>query len=78
MKQNIFGVESVNKALEILNSFTESNEELSLTEISKITGEYKSRISRLSKSLEHYGFIEKKENGKFILGSSVKRLGAIY
>ena len=44
-KREINGVEAVNKALEILNCFTERDETLSVTKISNITGNYKSRIS---------------------------------
>ena len=39
------GVEAVDKALQILNSFTEKREELTLTEISKIINQYKSTTS---------------------------------
>jgi len=59
--QNIIGVDAVNKALEILNCFTEKNESLSITKIANITGDHKSRISRISKSLENFGYIRKKE-----------------
>ena len=44
------GVDAVNKALEILNCFTEKNEALTITKIANITGDHKSRISRISKS----------------------------
>ena len=59
LNKNMVGVEAVNKALEILNCFTEKNEALSVTKIANITGEHKSRISRISKSLENYGYIKK-------------------
>ena len=36
--KNIIGVEAVNKALEILNCFTEKNEALTVTKIAQITG----------------------------------------
>ena len=49
--KNTIGVEAVNKALEILNCFTEKNEALTVTKIAQITGDHKSRISRISKSL---------------------------
>ena len=65
MKKNIQGVESVNKALEILNCFTDNNETLTVTKIANITGDHKSRISRISKSLENYGYIRKIKSGEF-------------
>ena len=74
-KREINGVEAVNKALEILNCFTET---LSVTKISNITGNYKSRISRISKSLENYGYLRKLNNGKLKLGNSIGRLIEIY
>ena len=42
--KNTVGVEAVNKALEILNCFTEKNEALTVTKIAQITGDHKSRI----------------------------------
>ncbi len=63
--KNIIGVDAVNKALEILNCFTEKNESLSITKIANITGDHKSRISRISKSLENFGYIRKIRNGEF-------------
>ena len=59
--KNVIGVDAVNKALEILNCFTEKNESLSITKIANITGDHKSRISRISKSLENFGYIRKIE-----------------
>ncbi len=57
--KNIIGVDAVNKALEILNCFTEKNESLSITKIANITGDHKSRISRISKSLKILDILEK-------------------
>ena len=37
LNKNTVGVEAVNKALEILNCFTEKNEALTVTKIAKIT-----------------------------------------
>ena len=62
--KNTIGVEAVNKALEILNCFTEKNEALTVTKIAQITGEHKSRISRISKSLENFGYIRKIKSGE--------------
>ena len=78
MKKNIQGVESVNKALEILNCFTDNNETLTVTKIANITGDHKSRISRISKSLENYGYIRKIKSGEFKIGHSISRLYEIY
>ena len=76
--KNIIGVDAVNKALEILNCFTEKNESLSITKIANITGDHKSRISRISKSLENFGYIRKIKSGEFKIGHSIPRLYEIY
>ena len=76
--KNVIGVDAVNKALEILNCFTEKNESLSITKIANITGDHKSRISRISKSLENFGYIRKIRNGEFKIGHSISRLYEIY
>ena len=72
------GVEAVNKALEILNCFTEKNEVLTVTKIAKITGDHKSRISRISKSLENFGYIRKIKSGEYKVGHTIPRLYEIY
>ena len=72
------GVDAVNKALEILNCFTEKNESLTITKIANITGEHKSRISRISKSLENFGYIRKIKSGEFKIGHTIPRLFEIY
>ena len=72
------GVEAVDKALQILNSFTEKREELTLTEISKIINQYKSTTSRLCSSLLNYGYIERLPNKKFKLGTAISRLINVY
>ena len=72
------GVEAVNKALEILNCFTEKNETLTITKIAKITGDHKSRISRISKSLENFGYIRKIKSGEYKIGHTIPRLYEIY
>ena len=50
MEKKNLGVESVDKALQILNAFSEKREELTLTEISKQINQYKSTTSRLCAS----------------------------
>ena len=66
------GVEAVNKALEILNCFTEKREELNLTQLSKITGNYKSTTLRLSRSLENLWVFGKRTKWKIQTWTSNK------
>jgi len=72
-------VEAVERALSILEAFSENNVTLSLAELAEETGLYKSTILRLCASLQRYGYITKNDNdGRFKLGPSLCRLGAIY
>ena len=47
MEKKNAGVEAVDKALQILNAFSEKREELTLTEISKQINQYKSTTSKI-------------------------------
>ncbi len=71
-------VESVERALSILNAFSERETSLTLKRLSDKTGLYKSTILRLLGTLEHHGFILKRDNGEYCLGSSLWRLGTVY
>ena len=72
------GVDAVNRALSILTCFGDRDERLSLTEISKRTGLYKSTVLRLIESLELRGFLVRHEDRGYSLGSELMRLGALY
>ncbi len=72
------GVDAVNRALSILTCFTERDDRLSLTEISKRTGLYKSTVLRLIESLELQGFLVRHEERGYSLGSELMRLGSLY
>jgi DNA-binding IclR family transcriptional regulator len=70
------GVAAVDRALSILDALTD--EKISLAELSKRTGLYKSTVLRLAKSLERFGYILRSEDGSYRLGSKVLYLGALY
>ncbi len=72
------GVDAVNRALSILTCFGDRDERLSLTEISKRTGLYKSTVLRLIESLELQGFLVRHEDRGYSLGSELMRLGSLY
>jgi len=57
-----YTVDSVAKALQVLDSFRQS-EELNLAEITERVGLNKSRVFRLLQTLTEYGYIEKNETG---------------
>lgn len=70
------GVAAVDRALTILDALTD--ERVTLAELSKRTGLYKSTVIRLAKSLERYGFVLRSEDGGYRLGSKVLYLGSLY
>lgn len=71
-------VESVERALNILETFKEGETELSLASIAQKTGYYKSTILRLIGTLEHFDYIQKTDLGNYRLGRTVFQLGLMY
>ena len=66
---------SVKKALQVLETFSEQQPELSLTEISKRLNSHKSSIFRILITLASEGFVEKNPvNNKYRLGLKVLNL----
>jgi DNA-binding IclR family transcriptional regulator len=74
-EQNVSAVE---RALQILDVFTDQDPDLSLKELAERTGMYKSTISRLAGTLESSGFLMISGRGRYRLGPSLWRLGSIY
>ena len=72
------GVEAVERALKILDCFGVGARDLSLADIARLTGEYKSTILRLIVSLERFGYVVRDDSGRYRLGASLWRLGAAY
>ncbi|OWW18042.1 IclR family transcriptional regulator [Noviherbaspirillum denitrificans] len=72
------GVAAVDRALSILDAFTENDASLTLTEISKRTGFYKSTTMRLAESLEKFGYLRRDDEGYYKLGSKPLFLGTLY
>jgi DNA-binding IclR family transcriptional regulator len=70
------GVAAVDRALSILDALTE--ERVTLADLSKRTGLYKSTVLRLIKSLEKGGYTLRTADGAYRLGSKVLSLGALY
>ena len=71
-------IESVDKALTILECFSDTEPELSLKQISEITGLYKSRILRLCGTLAAHGFLIRRQGSIYRLGPRLMMLGKIY
>lgn len=72
------GVAAVDRALTILDAFREGDASLTLTELSKRTGFYKSTTMRLAESLERFGYLRRLEGGNYVLGPKPLHLGALY
>lgn len=73
------GVKSVSRALKILDAFSPEHPELSLNDISKITGFYKSTILRQIDTLSKEGYLVKSsETGRYWLGAKLYFLGQIF
>ncbi|HYC37876.1 MAG TPA: IclR family transcriptional regulator [Usitatibacter sp.] len=71
-------VASVDRALALLEAFTEQQPALSLNDLARITGLYKSTVLRLCGSLQSRGYLRRTEDKNFHLGPSLWRLGSLY
>lgn len=72
-------IQSVDRALRILEGFSLKEKELGVTEISKRTGLNKSTCFGLIQTLQNRGYLEQNtENGKYKLGLRVFELGQIF
>lgn len=72
------GVASVERALSILNAFSQERPILTLTEIADDTAFYKSTVLRLLASLTRYGYVVRLKDGTYALGPEALRLGLVY
>lgn len=72
------GVDSLERAFELLDAFRDAPGSLSLSDLAAKTGLYKSTILRLFVSLERYGYLVRDETGQFALGSTLFELGNVY
>lgn len=68
---------SVERALTILDSFRMGDPALSLAELAKRTGLYKSTILRLAEALQRHGYLERLDGAGYRLGTAAIRLGEV-
>ncbi len=72
-------IQSVSHALDILESFTKTEKELGVTELSKRLGLHKNNVFRLLATLEHRGYIEQnRETESYRLGPKTLQIGSIF
>ncbi len=72
------GVAAVDRALTILGAFEDAPEPMTLAELARRTGMYKSTLLRLMSSLQEFGYILQLADGRYHLGPTPFRLGAVY
>ncbi|MBU6378687.1 MAG: IclR family transcriptional regulator [Gammaproteobacteria bacterium] len=72
------GVESVERALSILDALGNAQARLTLKELALKTGLSKPTILRLAVSLERFGYLRKNAHGEYGLGPTLWRLGSAY
>jgi DNA-binding IclR family transcriptional regulator len=71
-------VDTVMKALEILDCFNTSETELSLNQLCEKTGLYKSRVHRLCNTLIVAGYLVRTSRTNYRIGPKVMALGKVY
>ncbi|WP_149086539.1 IclR family transcriptional regulator [Pseudomonas prosekii] len=72
------GVAAVDRAFSIMSAFQAEQESLSLAELARRTGLYKSTILRLITSLEKAGFVRRLNDGNYSVGPEPLRLSQLY
>lgn len=72
------GVAVLDRAFALLGAFGQDDAGLTLSELSRRTGLYKSTVLRLLAALEHGGFVRKLADGQYAIGPAPLRLATIY
>lgn len=72
------GVAAVERAFAIIAALERADGPVSLADLARATGLYKSTILRLMASLEHNGYVARLRDGRYDLGPTAFRLGAAY
>jgi DNA-binding IclR family transcriptional regulator len=72
------GVAVLDRAFALLGAFGVMDKRLTLTELSRRTGLYKSTVLRLLGALEHGGYIRRTPEGLYSIGPEPLRLAAVY
>jgi DNA-binding IclR family transcriptional regulator len=74
-----YTIQSVSHAFDILESFTKTESELGVTELSKKLNLHKNNVFRLLATLEHRGYIEQnKTTENYRLGAKTLQIGSIF
>jgi DNA-binding IclR family transcriptional regulator len=71
-------VEAVERALSLLEVFSDGAPRLTLAELAARSGLYPSTALRLAASLDRFGYLHRDTDGRFRLGPTPLRLGVLY
>lgn len=77
-KSNQTGVAAVDRAFLIVNAVASSEGPISLADLSRETGLYKSTLLRLIASLEKTSLVIRRHDGRYLLGPYAHKLGRAY
>lgn len=72
------GVAVLDRAFALLAAFGPTDERLTMSDLARRTGLYKSTVLRLLAALEHGGFVRKLPDGLYAIGPEPLRLATIY
>jgi len=76
--EKLNGVRAIERALAILDCFSEQANELGVTDIAKMVGLAKSTTSRIMATLEQAHYLIQNPNGKFRIGPKGLQLGKMF
>lgn len=71
-------MEAVERALTLVDCFSDGSESLSLAQLAERTDMYRSIILRLAGSLQRNGYLTRSADGQFRLGATLWRLGSLH
>ena len=72
------GVAAVDRAFDVLRAITNSTQPISLADLARETGFYKSTLLRLITSLEKAALVSRGQHGQYTLGPYAHQLGRAY
>lgn len=72
------GVAAVDRAVSILRAMSAESAPISLADLSRATGLYKSTVLRLIASLERASLVSRRPDGHYVLGTFAYQLGRAY
>ena len=78
VETNVGSVAAVDRAIDIMDAVARDTEPMSLADIARATGFYKSTVLRLIASLEKRALIVRRKDGRYVVGPYAHHLGRAY